>query len=106
MWYDFWRSRSGGQKFKNNVLLTIVEEFIKNSEEVTYKENNNNLTLKNKDTDEIRFINIKENLLNKIKYYEEIEYDEKLELFKFYLVTITITLLIILCVLGIVLVLG
>ena len=28
-------------KFKNNVLLTIVEEFIKNSEEVTFKENNN-----------------------------------------------------------------
>ncbi len=105
------------EKFKNNVLLIIINEFIKNSEEVTYKENKNtnnyNLTLKNKDTDEIRFINITEELLNIIKpketkkeKNEEIEYDEKLELFKFYLITVTITLLVILCVLGIVLVLG
>ena len=105
------------EKFQNNVLQVIIREFIKNSEEVTYKEKNNldnyDLILKNKDTDEIRFINLKENLLYKIKPKEKLkietedeEQDEKLEIFKFYLVTVTTTLLIILCVLGIVLLFG
>ena len=105
------------EKFQNNVLQVIIREFIKNSEEVTYKEKNNldnyDLILKNKDTDEIRFINLKENLLYQIKPKEKLkidtedeEQDEKLEVFKFYLVTVTITLLIILCVLGIVLLFG
>ena len=119
--------------FQNNVLFTIVREFSKMSGNLSFKIieniNNYNCTLKNNDNDTVSFINITDGCSRKLKTEVEkvrgniekkkpepkkqipIENqeqvpDEDLEKFKFYLVTITISLLIILCVFGIILLLG
>ena len=113
--------------FQNYVLFTIIREFAKLSGKVSIKAinnvNNYNCTLKNSDNDTISFTNIindyskqLKNEIEKIREPEENkkveqqypieEKDEELEKFKFYLVTITISLLIILCVVGIILLLG
>ena len=116
------------ESFQNNVLFNIVREFSKMSGNLSFKiienVNNYNCTLKNNDNDTVSFINITDGCSRQLKTEVEkvrstfkekqpetkkqvsTETDESLDKFKFYLVTITISLLIVLCVFGIILLLG